>query len=369
MKTVQAWWCGVALVAFVAAGPGCGGGADVPPTQDGPMETPDAGAAAQDAGAAGSRDGGGPSGQDAGETPAGDAGTAGQDAGTPQAVDAGTEDAGLSLLPAASGADGCASAPALTAGSWKVDTAGAAGDVSQWEGTCGVASTASGPDRFFTVEVPAGHLLRASLLAGSFSGARLVLLRDCAAPTSSCERLGNARVAWANTSASPQQVVLAVDGLLAAQQGVAGVKLDLEPLAQQPAGATCAGAVALGLPGNVSGNTAGRDNLVDGYVGAGGVCNRYGNFPGLGGGGDVSYAVQVPAGKTLSVSATTSGGWDVVVAILDGCGPAATTCAAWSDPGTAQVTNTSGAPRTYFVVVDGFHPHSSGAYTLGASVN
>jgi len=361
METLRTRWRGAVLGGVAAAFLGCGGGTDLPPGTDGGMQLPDAGAALQDAGASGLDDGG--------SLPAGDAGTPGQDAGTPPAADAGIEDGGLSLLPVAAGADGCASAPLLAAGSWKVDTTGAAGDVSQWEGTCGVASTASGPDRFFTVEVPAGNLLRASLLAGSFSGARLVLLQDCAAPTSSCERLGSAQVAWANTSASPQQRVLAVDGFLSAQQGVAGLELELEPLAQQPAGATCAGAVTLGLPAHANGSTTGRDNLVDGYVGAGGVCNRYGNFPGAGGGGDVTYALEVPAGKTLSVSATGSGGWDLVVAILEGCGPASETCAAWSDPGTAQVTNTSGVQRTYFVVVDGFHPYSSGAYTLSASVN
>lgn len=309
---------------------------------------------------------------DAGATPPGSSdaglpGTGTSDAGLPGT---GTADAGVpSGAQAAAGTDTCGGAPLLGPGTWQVDTTGAAGDVSQWEGVCGVASTASGPDRFFTLDVPAGSLVRASLQAGSFSGARLALFRDCAAPTSTCERLGSQAVAWANTDSTARPLLLAVDGFLGAQSGVAQVKVELEPLSQQPAGATCAAAIPLAVPGSVTGTTTGRDDLVDGYVGPGGECLRYGNLPGMGAGGDVTYAVQVPAGKTLSVAATASGGWDLVVAILGDCGAASSACSAWSDPGTAQVTNASGAVRTYFVVVDGFHPYSHGDFTLTASVN
>ena len=385
-RSDNGWKCWV-VVACAAVALGCGGvdtegqggtGEGVesqsPGTDTGssPVDpgssTVDAGSSTVDAG--GSTVDAGGSTVDAGNS-AVDAGSGAADAGS-GAADAGhvTADAGsVGGIAPATGSEGCSAAPVLGPGSWQVDTTGAQGDVSQWEGTCGVASTALGPDRFFTVEVPAASSLRASLLPGAFSGARLALFRDCAAPTTSCERLGSQAVAWANTGSAPQQLLLAVDGFLGTQQGVAGVQVEVEPLAQQPVGATCAAAIPLSAPGSVSGTNSGRDNLVDGYVGPAGACLRYGNLPGMGAGGDVTYAVNVPPGKTLSVTATATGGWDVVVAILGECGAASTACAAWSDPGTAQATNTTGTTRTWYVVVDGFHPYSHGDFTLAASLN
>ncbi len=346
----KTWWA--AWVTCFVGMAGCGAGETAAPSQDAGVD-------------AGQQVDGGDS------TPGTDAGEVEPDAGQPSA-DAGTgtsTDAGSSLAPAtaATGSDTCTTAPVLGAGRWRVDTAGAAGDFSDMAGPCGTGASLNGPDLFFALDVPADHVVRVKLESGAFSGARIALVRDCSALAASCERAGSAVVSWANPKATTETLKLVVDGLLAQHAGEANLEVAFEPLSQQPAGATCSAPLALSVPGTATGSTAGRDNLVDGYVGPAGVCNRYGNLPGLGGGGDATWAVEVPAGATVTVTATPQGGWDLVLGVLDGCGPAATHCASWSDPGTAELSNPGATPRTFFVVVDGFHPYSAGSYSLQAS--
>ncbi|MEN9798068.1 MAG: hypothetical protein RL653_1764 [Pseudomonadota bacterium] len=356
MTTNKTWWAAWLVCCVVT---GCGAGQERAPGADGGAEVEqpaDGGSPGLDAGAT-------TPGPDAGATEP-DAGLAPVDAGTVGGADAGS---GLAAAPFAAGSDACGAAPVLGAGRWRVDTAGAAGDFTDMAGPCGTGASLAGPDLFFALDVPAGHLVRVKLEAGAFSGARIALVRDCSALATSCERVGNAVVSWANPGGTPETLRLVVDGLLAQHAGEANLEVAFEPLSQQPAGATCTAPLTLSAPGTVTGSTAGRDNLVDGYVGPAGVCNRYGSLPGLGGGGDATWAVEVPAGATVTVTATPQGSWDLVLGVLDGCGPAATHCASWSDPGTAQLSNPGATPRIFFVVVDGFHPYSAGSYTLQAS--
>lgn len=356
LQTKTGWAAWGVCCAVLAA---CGG-----------MQAP--GSAAEDGGTvAQATDGGTPGGDGGSPQLEPDAGQQVMDAGQPPA-DAGPQAPadGGSVLPSATpatGSDTCAPAPVLGAGRWRVDTTGAAGDFTDMAGPCGTGATLSGPDLFYALDVPAGHLVRVTLEAGAFSGARLALVRDCASLASSCERTGSTAVSWANPELGSQSLKLVVDGLLAQHSGEANVEVVFEPLSQQPTGATCAAPLTLAVPGTANGSTTGRDNLVDGYVGPAGACNRFGSLPGLGGGGDATWAVEVQPGSTVTVTATPQGGWDLVLAALDGCGPAATHCASWSDPGTVQLSNPGSAPRTYFVVVDGFHPYSFGSYTLQAS--
>jgi hypothetical protein len=355
MTTKTTWWA--AWIACCLGVTGCGAAQSEGPAADGGSvnEQPSDGGGA-------SVDGGAP-GLDAGPTEP-DAGQPSPDAGTGGSADAGS---GLSPATPVNGSDTCAAASVLGAGRWRVDTSGASGDFTDMAGPCGTGASLAGPDRFFALDVPAGQLVRVKLETGSFSGARVALVRDCGALASSCERVGNAVVSWSNPNPTTERLTLVVDGLLAQHAGEANVEVVFEALSQQPTGATCAAPLSLSVPGTATGSTAGRDNLVDGYVGPAGVCNRYGSLPGLGGGGDATWAVEVQPGSTVTVTATPQGSWDLVLGVLDGCGPAATHCASWSDPGTAQLSNPGTTPRTFFVVVDGFHPYSSGSYTLEAS--
>jgi hypothetical protein len=68
------------------------------------------------------------------------------------------------------------------------------------------------------------------------------------------------------------------------------------------------------------------------------------------------------------MAGTSPPGWDTAVSIFSDCSDAVTSCLSYADDGAATTTNTSGAARDYFVVADGFHDYSRGAYSLNVSI-
>lgn len=95
--------------------------------------------------------------------------------------------------------------------------------------------------------------------------------------------------------------------------------------------------------------------------------------------GDIVYRVDVPAGGVVVVS--TAATWDVVLNVVQApasnCGSLVSgttpniTCVASADTTgneTVQFSNTTSAPATYFVLIDGYSTTSSGMFTVTAEL-
>lgn len=95
--------------------------------------------------------------------------------------------------------------------------------------------------------------------------------------------------------------------------------------------------------------------------------------------GDIVYRVDVPAGGVVVVSTVAT--WDVVLNVVQApasnCGSLVggttqnITCVASADTNgneTVQFSNTTNAPATYFVLIDGYSTTSSGSFTVTADL-
>ncbi len=97
--------------------------------------------------------------------------------------------------------------------------------------------------------------------------------------------------------------------------------------------------------------------------------------------GDAVYRLDIPAGGVAQV--TTTATWDVVVnvvqapesncgALVSGMSQGASCVASFDGNSTGSetglITNSSGATATYFIIVDGYSPSMSGAFTLSAEL-
>jgi hypothetical protein len=149
---------------------------------------------------------------------------------------------------------------------------------------------------------------------------------------------------------------------------------DLTGVLIPPNGAeTCAGAPTLpaGVDCPNQDTSASADNYDYGSTGASAACDSaFGSY--TYDGPDVAYTFDIPAGKTLKVTVTLSGGWDGAVGIVDDCSMAKASCLAGSDTltstETAQYANTGGAAKTVFVIVDSYLPSEKGKFSIRADV-
>ena len=86
-------------------------------------------------------------------------------------------------------------------------------------------------------------------------------------------------------------------------------------------------------------------------------------------GSDRVYALEVGPGQTLSAEVAPEGDWDATVTLSAEASDLSESCLSWRDEGVAQATNTSTESTTFFVIVDGFHGHSRGRFTLTTAIN
>jgi hypothetical protein len=136
-------------------------------------------------------------------------------------------------------------------------------------------------------------------------------------------------------------------------------------------GATCATAPV--LPEGIvvpNQDTTGQANTYDYGVSTSSACSTPLAY--TYDGPDVSYAFTIPAGKTLKVTVTPSGGWDAAVGIVTNCAKPGSSCLAGSDnlsgAEIAQHKNSGTSPLDVFIIVDSYLPSEYGKFTIRADV-
>jgi hypothetical protein len=116
-------------------------------------------------------------------------------------------------------------------------------------------------------------------------------------------------------------------------------------------------------------DTTGQANTYDYGVSPSSACSP---FSYTYDGPDVSYTFSIPAGKTLKVTVTQSGGWDAAVGIVTNCAMVGPSCLAGSDNlsgnESASYKNTGATPMDVFVIVDSYLPSEYGKFTIRADV-
>ena len=247
------------------------------------------------------------------------------------------------------------------------NTASFSNGETNYSGACGAMSSAEGPDQWFRFDIPPGKVLSLEPYL-AFEGMRTFVVDDCQAVGTSCLQTASGYLSTYllnNTSAS-KTVSVAVDGLLTETQGDYRIRQLLRDPTEFPQGDHALNASTIS-PGTFSASTESNNNLYGGY---GGDClnDNYG-FHGFSGGSDRVYALEVGPGQTLSAEVTPEGDWDATVTISADAADLSASCLSWRDEGVARATNTSAAPTTFFVIVDGFHGHSRGRFTLTTAIN
>jgi hypothetical protein len=282
--------------------------------------------------------------------------------------------------------DSCQNAVAVSAGVLPGQSLdGFTNDYSGASSQNGCTGSDAGRDRVYSVTVPSGQRLTASITPEGDGGSFDPSIYLIAAPASNCDASprvclssddsGGASqtnvVKYTNRGASEQPVFIVVDSRATSQSGGTfslQVVLDTPP---PIVGDTCLDALAL-TPGTLDGQTTeeyqGDYNLPE-------SCTGY-PTPGR----DRVYSVLIPAGKQLGVTVTPVGApaWDVALYLLAGPATAcatATTCLAGRDrfsEGAAETltyTNRTGSDLSVFLVVDGASSEDrGGTYSLQVSL-
>ncbi len=218
----------------------------------------------------------------------------------------------------------------------------------------------TGTVRYYSVTVPAGRILRVTATRTAGAGSAVVrVMSSCTATTclASGEGPGAAVVRFANTTAAPQNVIIAVGGSAATS-----VTYDLAvSILSAAANASCS------TPTVVMGGTmlAGQDTGLGADVSA--PCLTGSNGPGL------FYSVTIPANNRLVVVATRTGAsraWNPVVRLLSNC--AATSCLgqAFGDPlgVAALVFNNGPAAQTLVFSVGSDTAAATGTFDLAVTL-
>jgi hypothetical protein len=282
--------------------------------------------------------------------------------------------------------DSCAQAEPLTVGSTPLvrmdeTTVGFSANLS---GTpVGGCPASAGIDRVYSLSVPAGQRLTASVVpktTGYDPGIYVVEgpAANCSANPLVCaaaDDTGAAAVTntliYNNRSVASKEVFLVVDSFPSGDAGGAyDLTVSVAPAPAGPAGDTCDTAETL-TPGTplMSQTTVGYTNDYVGGINSD-AC------PAANAGPDRAYKVDVPAGERLTVTVTPEATLDPAVSIVAGaaaaCDALPRVCASGANnggagqPETAAFTNTSASMQTVFVVVDSASS-AGGAFTISAT--
>lgn len=276
----------------------------------------------------------------------------------------------LSPLPTNDRCDAAIAVPA--AGTITGDTTAASSD---YTGGTNCAGTA-GPDLVYSVEVPAGKQLAATIL-GTTSGFAPALdvvdsaacgsaaTRSCLGGVSTTSASPAGTVRWTNAGTAAKTVNLVVDSTTATGVGAFSISV---VFSDPPAGDTCANPfTTLLTDGSVVSDTT---------VGA---TNDYATGSGCGGaaGPDKVYAVTIPPGKILSTTVLGTGGFAPSISYQSAlqCSSAPRVCSGGLSTSAATPTGTlryanesSSAPETLYVVLDSTAT-AGGTYSLTASLS
>ncbi len=291
-----------------------------------------------------------------------------------------------------SGGETCEMAQVITPGTLMGDTAG---KMNEYDPGC-TGDVTPGPDAVYKITVPAGQRLSATATPELATMGRQfdLALYLIASPAENCNAVeadgGTAvqclsasdnasvlespeTVSYLNGSANDVDVFIVVDSYFpmgvdnpdgGIGAGDVGKFTLVTSIAQPPAGDTCASAITLGATPLMNQNL---DTWGPDYAG-GGTCE------GSDASSDVAYKVTVPMGQLLNLVVTPDAMFDVAMSISESAANCDTTCFAGVDVGArgaAEVysfKNTTGADKTFFVVVDGYNG-STGTFSIAATIS
>jgi hypothetical protein len=278
--------------------------------------------------------------------------------------------------------DLCQNAPTITLPSTVTGatTAGYANDYNGGTNCADPSSSSTGPDRVFSVSVPAGKRLTAKVTPTGTSWDPTVSL--VAGPASNCSAsplvcLAGANLAgkglpetvkYTNSSGAAVVVLVVVDGATVTDSWTFDlqVSVDTPPPTLNPT-EFCTTAPALTAGQEIAGTTAGMDASFGSGINCEGTAGR-----------DGAYSISVPKGKQLSVTVTPTSTWDPSISLVKGpaanCNNNPRSCLESADDfgsresETVTYTNASAGAETIFVIIDANKTNASGPFTLTASL-
>jgi hypothetical protein len=213
-----------------------------------------------------------------------------------------------------------------------------------WDGTTGCGS-ASGPEAWFVATIPAGNVFTIS----ETSTTDVVLQAALSCPTTTCWDYTDTPEAFEiyNDTGAPATMWFAVEKYYSGSTGALTLTTSNVPA---PAGLACDVAIDISAAGSWTGNFSTYEDYSDRSSGCGWATGR-----------EIWFTATVPAGGSHTIAETSIS--DVVLQSLSSC--AATTCLGYADsPETLTTTNSTGAARTYWFVVEQYSLSASGAVNL-----
>lgn len=247
-----------------------------------------------------------------------------------------------------------------------LQTFGAGDDSGDYEGLCsfnqGSALTATGPDRWFRIDVPAETLLRVTLIDPP-STTRVVLTQTPTVVGNNCNVFSNREASFANSSGSVATVHVTIDDLFGAG-GLRHLEVTFQSL-DDDRGLTCSNPIDLSPPTTITGNTlTGVHSPLSNYYGVEQTDTGAIYFCGLNGnvaeGPEHVYRVTVPDDMRLDVVKRSSFGDVRLVATTD-CNVGAS-CRAYGSSDIFMAVPEG--PQTYYIFVEGQYDDSGGAYEI-----
>ncbi len=265
--------------------------------------------------------------------------------------------------------DTCATAIMVGAGTTMGSAFGAANDYGAGTNCAGFA----GGDVAYAIDVPAGQIALVSVESGDGSFDPSISLVDsaCGGTPRTCldgDDSGGATTInsadYRNSTGGVVRIYAIVDTY--SSTSIGGIFDLTVSFASPPTNETCATAMTVGA-GTYMGTTLGAVNDYGSGTGCSGVV-----------GGDVAYAIAVPAGERVIASVVGSGGFNASLNLVAGpaatCGGTPRVCLDSADstaPAIADVVdwvNDTGTATTVFAIVDSNSPSTVGAFTLTVTV-
>jgi cysteine-rich repeat protein len=275
---------------------------------------------------------------------------------------------GMPSVCAQSSGETCQDAYRLEAGVFNGSNRGFRDDYQGYFGACGNGLTLDAPDRVFSVNVPARSILKARLQnqvldAPARGDLKLLIAQSCDQISVACEQTAD-EIYWHNPQDQSVEVFLTLDGLFSDDVGDFSIEISFESAqGVAEAGSNCQNAIPLQQSGRFSYDTTTFHNVYGGFN-----CDNFGVW-GFSGGNDIVFEVELAPNQTLTASVMDLSISDSVIAIIDSCELGAFSCVDWKDAGSASVQNTTGNPKTYWLVVGGFHAYNRGSFNLNVQIS
>ncbi len=224
-------------------------------------------------------------------------------------------------------------------------------------------SSASGPNVYYQLTIPAGEAAIVVVTPDSSLDATIRVLDSCLATSclSSVDSHaggGAETLSYYNGGTADQTVILAVGAYLSSSVGTFSMQVTFVA----PTGNGACSAATTVTPGTP---LTGQD-VTMGVADLSGDCLTYANGPNL------FYEVTVPNGMVMTAVATPDSSMDATIRLLDSC--SATSCMAavndgyTGDPESLRYANTTGSDQTLILAVGANDSSSTGTFSLSVSM-